>query len=1596
MKRTLFIALMTVIIFGGTRLSAGTYSGGTGLGGNPYIIATAEDLIELSQTPADWTQLFIQTADIVFNSNPALQDWDGDGNPGPADGFSPIGDGTHPFPSFADKYNGQNFKIYNLYINRPETDYVGLFGHISAVGGHGIINVHLVNANITGNNYVGGLVGYNSNCEIRCCSSSGSVTGSNFVGGLVGFSNNGTIWHCSSSANVTGTNSGTTGYPLGGVGGFIGRHEVATQISHCHASGTATGYLYVGGFAGWHGGPGTGYPSRCFATGNVSGTKGVGGFAGRSFNEGTGITYCYSTGDVSGVDGVGGFVGELVTPTQSKNRALVCYSLGSVTRASGTNLSFGGFCGHMASSAIEHCYSIGKVFQSPGVIWNVTHEYKGFAGTFDNGYGGSNPVQFVYNFFDYQASQQNINSPGAFGKTTSEMKTQSTYSWPGGSWGFGSADANWVMSSPVAFAGYPTFNYTGGYSSAPTGNQIASLPNLVWLAEDPTRWSDNYTQTEYINAKHTISWNNNKGWKPIGNSVSCFSGNYDGQGNVIDNLYINRTTNDSVGLFTRLSGGTISNFGLINANISGREYVGILVGYNQSNTLSKSFSTGSVSGVNYTGGLAGKNETGSISNSYSLADVSRSSGTNTNFGAFCGYNSGTVEYCYSIGTVAIGTDQGFIGAESGGIHTNNFFDQEASGQSSGTGATAKTTAEMKTQATFSNWNFTPTTGIWEMLGSGFTSYPYLNEIIYDVVVPAGSCTDENPIPGKTVAPAASTYSLTYDANTGTGSVPVDANSPYEVGEIVTVIGNVGTPTPLSKTDHTFGGWNTQADGNGTTYQADESFNMPANNVILYAIWTADTYSVTYHANGGSGNVPVDANSPYEVGESVTVLGNIGTPALTKQYHTFGGWNTMANGNGTTYQPDGSFNMPDNNVVLYAIWTADTYTVTYDANGGTGNAPLDANSPYEVGESVTVLGNVGTPAPLSKTDFTFGGWNTQADGNGTTYQADESFNMPADNVVLYAIWNPNSSAVTYDANGGTGTIPVDANSPYTPGSSVTVLGNIMTPPVTKQYHTFGGWNTQADGNGTTYQADDSFTMPSNAVTLYALWVPDTYTITYDANTGSGNVPVDGSSPYAVGASVTVLGNVGSPVMTKQYHTFGGWNTQADGGGTPYQAGGNFNMPDNNVTLYAIWTADTYTVTYDANGGTGNVPVDGSSPYEVGESVTVLGNTGNPALTKQYHTFGGWNTQINGGGIAYQVGGSFNMPDNNVTLYAIWTADTYTVTYDANDGTGNVPVDGSSPYEVGESVTVLGNTGTPALTKQYHTFGGWNTMANGNGTTYQSGNSFNMPDNNVVLYAIWTADTYTVTYDANGGTGNGPVDANSPYEVGESVTVLGNVGTPNPLTKTNYTFGGWNTQADGNGTTYQAGGSFSMPDNNVVLYAIWTADTYTVTYDANGGTGNAPVDGSSPYTVGASVTVLGNVGIPALTKPDYSFDGWNTQADGNGTPYQAGNQFNMPAANVTLFAIWTCTQIKDVLVSIRASKMPGNQVKFKAYPINGGDAPYYKWYRADGSGTTLVAEGLNMDEFVTTCKGGDEHWVELISSLPCTGNNATAASNPLCTF
>jgi uncharacterized repeat protein (TIGR02543 family) len=300
---------------------------------------------------------------------------------------------------------------------------------------------------------------------------------------------------------------------------------------------------------------------------------------------------------------------------------------------------------------------------------------------------------------------------------------------------------------------------------------------------------------------------------------------------------------------------------------------------------------------------------------------------------------------------------------------------------------------------------------------------------------------------------------------------------------------------------------------------------------------------------------------------------------------------------------------------------------------------------------------------------------------------------------------------------------------------------------------------------------------------------------------------------------------------------------------------------------------YQTIYNGNGNTaGSVPIDKIN-YARGQSVTVLSYSG--TLSKTGYAFVGWNTQANGGGANYSAGATFTMDTFSVTLFAQWTLDpTHMVSYDGNGSTGGTTPFDSGLYTLGQSVTVLGNSGS--LVKTGFTFVGWNTQANGSGISYASGVSFIIGSANATLYAQWTANpAYSVTYIGNGNTaGSVPVDVNN-YTAGATVTALGN--TEN-LVRTDYTFIGWNTQSGGGGITYASGITFPMGSANVTLYAQWTANpTFVVAYNGNGNTaGTAPTDVNS-YLAGAMVTTRG-----AAT--------WRGQA----TALQAGTRWLMEAA------------------------------------------------------------------------------------------------------
>lgn len=675
-------------------------------------------------------------------------------------------------------------------------------------------------------------------------------------------------------------------------------------------------------------------------------------------------------------------------------------------------------------------------------------------------------------------------------------------------------------------------------------------------------------------------------------------------------------------------------------------------------------------------------------------------------------------------------------------------------------------------------------------------------------------------------------------------------------------------------------------GGSSTY-----FNALPASVTTLANRTIDitpiTKSVSYDANNGTGSLPASSNNAE--GSTVTVSTNSGP--VTRTGYTFAGWNTQADGLGTTYAATGSatFTMGTSDVVLYAKWTINTHTVSYSGNGNTGGSAPVGSTTYNYNQSVTVLANSNS---YVRTGYTFTGWNTADNGGGTPYAANGSatFTLGDADVVLYAQWQIKTHTVAYDGNSNTGGSVPASIATYNYNSNVVVAANTNT--LVRTGYTFVGWNTQANGNGTDYTAtgSDSFTLGDADVVLYAKWQINKHQVTYNANGGSG-ATISDSTQYDYDTNVTVTSH---GALSKTGYTFGGWNTREDGTGTTYSDA----TPDNfkirsNTTLWAKWLINSHTVSYNGNTNTaGDPPLFHGSSYNYGTSIEVDFLTG--TFAKTGHTFTGWNTRADGYGTSYTSSGTkiFTLGDQNVVLYAQWQINRHNVTYDANLGTGSVPSSSTKDY----AATVTVDSKPSDLVRTGYTFAGWRTSSNSGGTGYAPTDTFAMPDNDVTLFASWTINRHSITYNANGATGGSvPVDASSPYDYASLVTVKSNSGS---LTRPGYTFAGWNTAQNGGGTARNASTTFTLGDADVELFAQWTHTVHKLTYHANNATGGTVPTESNQYYDDA-ITAAGNSG--SLERTGYTFDGWQT-GPSSGTRYATGAGFSMPDNSVTLYAKW----------------------------------------------------------------------------------------------
>ena len=599
----------------------------------------------------------------------------------------------------------------------------------------------------------------------------------------------------------------------------------------------------------------------------------------------------------------------------------------------------------------------------------------------------------------------------------------------------------------------------------------------------------------------------------------------------------------------------------------------------------------------------------------------------------------------------------------------------------------------------------------------------------------------------------------------------------------------------TKDNSVFKGWNTKKSGSGTTIT--EHTIVGEKDVTAYAIWST-FYTLTFNEEGGSTCDPKTITK-----ESREKWGTLCAP--TKTGYAFKGWRTGQNGEGTKITQNTT---AEKNLNVYAHWNP-YYTLTYDSNGG--STCENATLTQEKGEEW------GTLCAPTKAGYVFAGWK-----NGTATVTATS--KATANITVKAQWTKNNYTLTYNSDGGSTCNPNTVTKPYNEA-----WGTLCEP--TKTGYTFAGWK-----NGSTAVTNTSKATAN--ITVTAQWTKNTYTLKYNSNGGSTCNPASVKKGYN-----EAWGTLCEP--TKSGYTFAGWKN----GSTTINSSSKATA---NITVTAQWSQNTYTLKYDSNGGSTCNPA----------SITKAENAEWGTLcspTKTGYKFAGWK---NGSTTVTAT----SKATANITVTAQWTANSYTLTYQNNGGSG-------CTTKTGTYGSTWGTLCTP--TKTGYKFSAWKDGS----TTVTSSTTVT---GNRTVTAEWTGASYTLTYNNNGGSG-------CTTKTGTYDSTWGTLCTP---TRAGYSFVAWK-----DGTTTVT--SNTKVTGNRTVTAEWTTATYTLTYNNNGGSGCTSKTGTYNSTWGTLCTP---------TRSGYTFSAWK---DGS-TTVTANTTVT---GNRTVTAQWTAVQEKTLTETIR---------------------------------------------------------------------------------
>lgn len=464
------------------------------------------------------------------------------------------------------------------------------------------------------------------------------------------------------------------------------------------------------------------------------------------------------------------------------------------------------------------------------------------------------------------------------------------------------------------------------------------------------------------------------------------------------------------------------------------------------------------------------------------------------------------------------------------------------------------------------------------------------------------------------------YLLTWEFNGGT------ADNTYTGSTNSSIYYDTELVLPkLTKRGYVFGGWYTEeACSEGS--KLAENAKMPAATQTYYAKWTPSVYSILYeNLQNGTFDVALPQTHTYGTDTSL--------PSQSQMHRTgyiSDGWQA----NGTLLNPPFKLGAEEYtaDITLRALWTVIFYSIHYELDGGVNAESNPAD--YTVDQIVTLV------SP-TKPGYTFMGW-----------YADEAFNTPVVGITagstgektFYAKWKQNPYTITWNVNEGG---ELNETPDYT---KTAFFGDTITAPTVtaKPGYQFDGWysnSTFADGSGFT----DGATMPDGDVTYYAKWTVIPYSISYELDGGTN--PAENPSQYNV-----LTGTVTLLDPAKMGYAFAGWYTDADYTTqvTTIPAGST-----DDVTLYAKWTVNQYTIMWETNGGselTGNY----TTTADYGTPIARPNDPTKEADAQYTYTFEGWYTDK---GLTKPLADDATVPADGMTVYAKWTENlrSYTVTW-----------------------------------------------------------------------------------------------------------------------------------------------------------------------------------------------------------------------------------------------------------------------------------------------------------------------------------------------